>query len=359
MDLTGRMDQPWWFASLRRRFRSWEVWAAYLLAYAAVAGYSLWSSSKQSGWLALPEIWIVCLFSPWAWLGGMFWISPFPWQARAHPGGPLSLRILFQAVIFSEAWIAACTLIDIGLYRLAKIPFDAAQLLIYNLIITGPVMVLVGYAISRFEDADRGRKEALAFAEQAQSRLLQSQLHPHVLFNSLNGIAELIVKNPQAAEESVRALSDLLRRLLAAAESTFIPVREERAMVQDYLALEALRLGSRMQVQWEWDGAFNAFGIVPLTLQPLVENAIKHGISPAKRGGILAIKLAMAGEDLLIEVKNTGHGVGHRPAQGMGIGLRNLRERLFLAYGAGASLDLATEGDWTCARVRIPGPILL
>ncbi len=288
----------------------------------------------------------------------MFWLSAVPWQWGPGPAGPFPLRSAFQAVLLSEGWIALLTWVDIGLYRHAGIPISAGPLMAYNLLITAPVMVLAGYLISRFEDANRGREEALARARESQSRLLQSQMHPHVLFNSLNGIVELIVKDPRAAEESVRALSDLLRRLLAAAEAPFIAVKEERAMVEDYLALESLRLGARMQVLCNWDPDCAESGILPLVLQPLVENAIKHGISPSKRGGVLSIALERSGDDLLIDVRNTGCGIEQPPAPGMGIGLRNLRERLLLAYGASAALDLETEGDWTRASVRVPRLIL-
>ncbi|HZU52311.1 MAG TPA: histidine kinase [Holophagaceae bacterium] len=260
--------------------------------------------------------------------------------------------------MFSEAWIATLTGLDIWLYRHAGIPVSTAQLLVYNLLITAPIMVLAGYVISRFEDSDQAREEALALAKASQAKLLQSQMHPHVLFNSLNGIVELIVKDPPAAEESVRALSDLLRRLLAAAESPFIALSEERAMVEAYLALESLRLGSRMEARWEWDSGLQDLRVPPLTLQPLVENAIKHGISPSKRGGTLVVILEREGNGLVLAVKNTGVSAQPSSAPGFGMGLRNLRERLVLAYGTGATLTLEREGDWTVALVRIRDFIL-
>lgn len=356
--LTNAKALEFW-SLLRRRLSSREVWISYLFAYGVFAGFSAWGTWGNPSRAVHPEVWVTIFLTPWGWLGGMFWLSPLPWQWRQPGKKDHPIFGALRAVCFSMGWIALFTSIDIFLYRRAGIQVPVGRLMTYNLLIPTSVMVLAGYLISRFEDADRGREEALARANQAQSRLLQSQLHPHVLFNSLNGIAELIVKNPIAAEECVRALSDLLRRLLAAAESSSIAIAEERAMVQDYLALESLRLGPRMQVQWEWDHSLDSSRILPLTLQPLVENAIKHGISPARRGGSLVINLAKTGSELQIEVRNTGHVVESHPSSRVGIGLRNLRERLFLAYGSGASLILDSDNGWTIARVRIPEPILL
>lgn len=348
--------RPW--AALWQRLASREVWVAYLFTYALFAGFSAWGTYANPARATHPEVWITVLLSPWGWLGGMFWLSPIPWQCGRISIQPFQWKAALWSVVFSEGWIALLTWVDISLYHHAGLFISASQSLIYNLLVTGPVMVLAGYLISRFEDADLGRNEALARARESQARLLQSQMHPHVLFNSLNGIAELIVKDPRAAEDSVRALSDLLRRLLAAAEASHITMEEEREMVEDYLALESLRLGPRMQVQWDWDQACGGFRILPLVLQPLVENAIKHGISPSKRGGILSIAVARSGADLLIDVKNTGCDIELHPERGVGIGLRNLRERLLLSYGPEATLELVSKEGWTCARVHIPRLIL-
>ncbi|HEU4951461.1 MAG TPA: histidine kinase [Holophagaceae bacterium] len=349
-----------WRRLLAARLRSREVWLAFGLVYAVFTAYNLTSFAGRPGWLAKPEIWLLCWWSPWLWLGGILWCSPIPWQAPLRARGwRRNLLAASGALLFAEAWQAAAVAQDLLLYRHAGIPVPARQALLYSLFITGPVMFLAGYLISRYEAAERGRLAALARAREARVRLLQSQMSPHVLFNSLNGIAELIVKDPPAAEESVRALSDLLRRLLESGHAPLIPLREERAMVESYLSLEALRLGSRLGVRWHWDEALQELEVPPLTLQPLVENAIKHGLAPSRRGGQLEIALDQEAGDLVMSVRNTGKGPIDPSVRGFGIGLGNLRDRLGLVYGAQATLDLSRDAEWTTAEIRIRDFILL
>ena len=325
----------------------------FLFVYGLWAAYSIWADTGRPGWLNHPEVWATILVTPMGWLGGIFWLSAIPWQWELRKGRSIGLRRLAFSILFSELWVTLCTFADaLLLSRLESLPLG--QLVLYNLAITGGATVAAGYAIARLEEAEMDKEAAQAKARLAQQRLLQSQMHPHVLFNSLNGLAELIVKDPPAAEESVRSLSELLRRLLAAAESPLIALREERAMVEAYLALEALRLGPRMEVRWDWDASLQELEVPPLTLQPLVENAIKHGLSPVKKGGTLSIGLGRDEDGFSITVGNTVRGLRPSGAPGLGIGLKNLRERLDLAYGGKASLTLEEAGDgWTVARVRI------
>ena len=348
-----------WRRLLRARLRSREIWLAFGLVYAVFAAYNLTSFAARPGWLARPEVWLLCWGSPWLWLGGICWCSPIPWQLPLRiRGWRRSLLAGAGALLFAETWQAAAVVLDLLLYHHAGIPVPARQALIYSLCTTGPVMFLAGYLLSRYEAAERGRLAALARAREARVRLLQSQMSPHVLFNSLNGIAELIVKDPAAAEESVRALSDLLRRLLEVGHAPLIPLREERAMVEAYLSLEALRLGPRLGVRWRWDEALQDLEVPPLTLQPLVENAIKHGLAPSRRGGQLEIALDREAGDLVMAVRNTGQGPADPSARGFGIGLRNLRDRLGLVYGPQATLDLGLDAGWTVAEIRIRDFIL-
>ncbi|HTL97507.1 MAG TPA: histidine kinase [Holophagaceae bacterium] len=194
-------------------------------------------------------------------------------------------------------------------------------------------------------------------AREAQSRLLQSQMSPHVLFNALNGFAELIHKDPAAAEGSVRSLAHLLRQLLTFAEFKVITLQEERALVEDYLHLEGLRLGSRLSSIWQWEERLQSRLVPPLLIQPLVENAIKHGIAPVKQGGILRISIREEAGSLLLEVANTGSSLGVKDGTrpGLGLGLRNLKDRLALAFGPDASFGLAEREGWTIATISLPG----
>jgi len=214
-----------------------------------------------------------------------------------------------------------------------------------------PAAMLAGYSITVWERTRYARHEAERRLREAQWVLLRGQLSPHVLFNALNGLAELVHIDPVAAERGILNLSDLYRTLLAHGSRPAAPLREERVLVERYLELETMRLGERLHVRWAWDGAFDDLEMPPFLVQPLVENALKHGINPSTSGGELAISLRAEGPDLVIQVRNTG-----RPLPlmlGNGVGVANLEARLGLAYAKAATLRLFTEDGWTIGEIRI------
>lgn len=214
-----------------------------------------------------------------------------------------------------------------------------------------PLMLGVGYLISVLSQTEKNRRLLEEEALTAQSKLLQSQLHPHVLFNSLNGIAELIHKDPYTAELSVRSLSNLLRRILCATEQVTFDLAEEKSILEDFISLESMRLGKRLKVHWEWDDDLEAIKIPPLLIQPLVENAIKHGISPNLKGGIILIILEKTNDGIRIAVSNTGEPFVKKSSNG--IGVKNIKERLKLFFKEKASLNIRSEGALTVAEIII------
>ena len=217
-------------------------------------------------------------------------------------------------------------------------------------------MMIVGGLTAARSRSEKDREAAQAEAMVAKTRLLQSQVHPHVLFNALNGLAELIHRDPPRAERSVMHLADLMRRIMRASEYPTFPLSEERAVVTDFLALEALRLGSRLRVDWDWDFTLEHLELPPLLLQPLVENAIKHGVAPSVSGGDLVIRLRGEGRDVFLEVWNSG--VPFRPDRPGGLGIRNLVSRLELTCGPGARFTLGPQGVGTLASIHLPGALL-
>jgi LytS/YehU family sensor histidine kinase len=213
-------------------------------------------------------------------------------------------------------------------------------------------MMVVGGLVAARARSEELREVSVAEAQVAKNRLLQSQIHPHVLFNALNGLAELVYKNPKAAERAIQHLSDLLRRIMRASEYMRLPLGEERKIISDYLALEAIRLESRLRVVWEWDEALDSIEVPPLLLQPLVENAIKHGIAPSIPGGDLIIRAQARQGTILLEVWNSGAPF-HDNDGGRGLGVRNLRSRLALHFGAGASFSIGPSDHGTLACIRL------
>jgi LytS/YehU family sensor histidine kinase len=171
------------------------------------------------------------------------------------------------------------------------------------------------------------------------------------LFNALNTVASLVRSNPPAAERVVENLSDVLRQTLRRSTAGMSTVGEELEYVRTYLQLEQERWGSRLRVEWDVDEEARMRPLPPLALQPLVENALAHGIGSRLTGGVITIAIR-AGNPLTLSVKDDGPGFPARWKEGTGLG--NLRERLQAIYGGRASLDVASTPDGARVTVAVP-----
>jgi hypothetical protein len=214
--------------------------------------------------------------------------------------------------------------------------------------------LLLGTVLGRIlaeREAVEVREAALQTkADAARALALQAQMQPHALFNSLSGLVELVREDPQATEEALVALCDYLRRLMAHGRATTATLCAERELLEDYLRIEQIRLGDRLNIHWAWPVWADELQLPPLLLQPLVENAILHGIAPNPEGGKLRLAVTRDETALRLEIANTG-----RAATGdrNGTGLGHLQERLAL-WNPAATFDLDREGLWTRATIRIP-----
>ncbi len=188
----------------------------------------------------------------------------------------------------------------------------------------------------------------------AELQLLKSQLNPHFLFNALNGLRSLIVDEPARARGAVTQLARALRYTLATGDEDLVSLQRELEMVDDYLALESLRLAERLQVERDISSAARTARVPAMLLQTLVENAIKHGIAPLKQGGELLICAHVEGEQLTVRVSNPRPSDREAGAS-EGVGLKNSSERLRLLFGSRArlNLDLSQAGK-AIAEVRLP-----
>ncbi len=211
--------------------------------------------------------------------------------------------------------------------------------------------LLLGWVLADRERAEFQEAAAHRAAREAQARVLQGQMNPHVLFNAISGLTELVREDPAAAEAALVNLSDLLRALLAHGSRLRAPLSEERRLVGLHLALERLRLGHRLRETWDWPSELDALEVPPLMIQPLVENALKHGVALAVGGGELAVQVRQEGGALLIRVANTGP--APPDVQGQGLGLSNLRERLTLLGEPESALSLTRQGEWTVVELRL------
>jgi hypothetical protein len=200
------------------------------------------------------------------------------------------------------------------------------------------------------------REAALAMqAQRAELQALRAQVHPHFLFNSLNTVSALIGYDPGKAREACVLLADYLRSTLRAQDHSLVTLREEWALCERYLKVEALRLGERLRVEVEIDEAARETLVPSLLLQPLVENAMTHGIALVDEPAALRVRAERHGARLSVTMEN---GVDPAPrAREGGLGLSNVRARLFAHYGKDASLRIEKDAHRFVVRLDLPaGP---
>ncbi len=249
-----------------------------------------------------------------------------------------------------------------SLRKLQRQPRTAAFLVLRRITLQLPTfwgLVGVAHAL-RFYERSKARevREAELEARLAQARLeaLRMQLNPHFLFNTLNSIASLIQEDPRSAEEMIEALGDLLRLTLNASDRQEVQIREELQFLDRYLRIEQKRFGERLQVEQKVDAAALDALVPILILQPLVENAVRHGIETQVAPAWIRIGIERYGKDLRLVVADDGRGLKPGgPALKEGVGLKNTRGRLKELYGNQATLDIHPGQERGFAvEVRVP-----
>jgi two-component system, LytTR family, sensor kinase len=206
--------------------------------------------------------------------------------------------------------------------------------------------------VERFRDTEMRR-----LVTQAELRALQSQINPHFLFNALNTLYGVIPRNAPKARQTVLNLAEIFRYFLQS-EKTFIPLSEELEIVRAYLEIERLRLGPRLETRIEIDDAALDAPIPILSIQPLVENAIKHGVAAKTGPGVLELSVVARGGEVRIAVRDTGPGMEFAKeapsSSGPGVGLANVRRRLQLCFGPKADLAIQSSEEGTSVEFAVP-----
>lgn len=206
-------------------------------------------------------------------------------------------------------------------------------------------------------EAEREREHSRALAAEKQSvdaqlRALQAQIEPHFLFNTLANVASLIDSGPAQAKVMLARLIDLLRASLDASRATSATLGQELALVRAYLDILSIRMGQRLTYVIDAPEALSELRVPPLLLQPLVENALKHGLEPKVQGGRVEVRAGATATELRLSVADDG--LGFVPTSASGVGLSNLRARLAAQFGADAYLAIEERRPGTCVTLVLP-----
>jgi two-component system sensor histidine kinase AlgZ len=254
----------------------------------------------------------------------------------------LSYAAAIAAVLALELALALGWVLLLGDLFALKSPVPMLQAAFFAVLVSGFTLAYLDL---------RARAQSPAIAE-ARIQALQARIRPHFLYNSINAVLSFIRSDPKRAERALEDLADVFRMLMAE-DKALAPLAREVDIARQYLAIEALRLGSRLRVSWRLEGMPEAALVPSLLLQPLVENAVYHGIEPLDAGGEIEIEVRSAGEQVHIRVTNPFiSAIDHHPGSRMA--LANIRERLQLHFDAEASLQTRAADGAYQVDIRLP-----
>ncbi|HZZ93517.1 MAG TPA: histidine kinase [Usitatibacter sp.] len=259
-----------------------------------------------------------------------------PWLHGLGYARSIAAVVAFELVL---SW-AVARMLGLALPQGSTLPWPQLALL---------ALFATGFTLAYFDLRSRALSPAIA---EARIQALQARIRPHFLYNSINAVLSLIRSEPRRAERALEDLADLFRVLMAD-NRTLAPIGNELELVRQYLALEALRLGERLRVRWRLDAMRPDALVPPLVLQPLVENAVYHGIEPSESGGEIEIDVAVADGQLLMSLSNPFPG-GGRHSAGNRMAIVNIRERLQLHFDAEATMRSEVKDGMYKVTIRMP-----
>ncbi len=317
----------------------WTILAVLMAALIRIPGDFTWSQALS---VAVP----LCLFYAFVCLTPWYLCRAFPLGTAGV--GKLLTNHLGAAILACALWI--------GLARLLAVVMDLGTRLdsaIPQLVVIGLLLYLMSVALHYALLAVEASREAALQTRDAELRALKSQINPHFLFNCLNSISALTSTDPARARDMCVLLSDFLRKTLGLGERESISWREELELARTYLEVEQVRFGARLKVEMQVDDACAECQVPPLVLQPLIENAIKHGIATMVEGGTVRLLGRVENGHLAVRVENSFDPEAPSPRR-HGLGLRNVRNRLVTRFGDAAHLNLAAEHDRYSAEMVFP-----
>ena len=342
-----------------------------LSAWGLVLALQVWDSWGRPGPEGVAELASVVLGTAGVLLMGLTEAlrrAEEPWRSAPSTLGvrpeaaveePPAVRQVLMALptlgMLAGGFLAAGVVILIARVWLGASPFVLGVAVIYCGAFAAAMVLVQNAARRLYEYGQReAARVARAEAQLADARLeaLQAQMNPHFLFNALNTVASLVGSDPRAAEATVLNLSDVLRMTLERSQSSTRTLADEVEFVRAYLSVEAQRFGARLEIEWAISPEAERATLPPLLIQPLVENAIKHGIGQRRDGGRVTIAAAREGGRLRISVADNGEGFAARFQEGTGLG--NLRKRLDVMYAGAASLTIESSDAGARVTLQLP-----
>lgn len=331
-----------------------------------ILGMLTWALQKR-GWASLtePTVWGALMGAASGMLIGFSFalftlaqedracMGTFRLRLRTRRMHPMLLALPTLCLIGAMLSVAATTIfvsrLDLNVFLAAGLPTMAVLwCAIHGVRVS--TRFLYDYAREQAELAATAREEATT----AQLAALQAQLNPHFLFNALNTVASLVRTDGKRAEATVENLARILRRTLDRSTVTSIPLSDELDYVRAYLSIEQERFGARLAVDWEIEPGALGCRVPPMTLQPLVENSLKHGLSKRLDGGRVRIGATRRNGSLHLRVDDDGPGFAPRAKDGTGLG--NLRRRLDTLFGEAASVHV-NGGSGASVELTLPADI--
>ena len=246
-----------------------------------------------------------------------------------------SLKIASSISSLYEPWIA-------GIF---------STLVLIFLLIASMHYVIIGF--ERSNESERQAFELRLLAQDAELRALRAQIDPHFLFNSLNSISALTASDPAKARTMTLMLADFFRKSLELGSRSNIPLNDELALAFEFLTIEQVRFGARLKVEQDIKEECQKVMVPPLILQPLVENAVRHGIAHLVNGGTIRIHCERHGDRLVIQIENPVD-IDRPRRKGSGLGLKNVRSRLDMFYGNEARVDVEETNEYFQVKFSFP-----
>jgi two-component system sensor histidine kinase AlgZ len=335
----------------------------YLSAWSPLAGILIYLMAVPGklGWRdAVVLIVPLCLVYQFVCLSAWYMCKAAPLQKT--PILRTRLTHLVAAVIISYLWVELARLLAYGLaqfptFRGLDERFSTQTTVLFGLgFLVYLLSVAAHYVVLAMEDSSKAEAKALEtsiFAREAELKALKAQVNPHFLFNSLNSVSALTSVDPAKAREMCILLAEFLRMTLGLGEKASVPLSEELSLLHRYLAIEKVRFGARLQMQEEIQEESKSIQLPPLLLQPLVENAVTHGIANLPDGGMVRLSGQSHNGRVSLAIENT-FDPESTPTRKDGLGLKNVRNRLEARYGKEASMRVSAENGKFRVELSFP-----